>query len=152
MVSSSVVIKDTFFFRVKMKLAETEKLCFGVDSMRHIWLHGIILDLCHCQPCWGHAVPSCRSSMKTLNRAEARTNPWPTPLAIGLWLVLPSGFGHSGSFQSTSRVIQPPCGFISLPVRIVMGDSIESLSEGKVNNIHCSLNQWERENFRKVFV
>lgn len=90
----------THLFRVKMKLAEKEKLCFGLDSMRHIWLHGTNLNLSDCQPCWGHAVTSPRSSRKTLTRAEPHSGPWPTPMVTGLWLALPFGFGNSGIFNS----------------------------------------------------
>jgi len=101
--------------------------------------------LYHQQTCWGWTlISSAMPLMQILNKTRPRTDPWETLLATGLQMdsdvkwSQPSELCQSASSQYISHcpLIYPT--FLKLTYEDDMGDSVKSLAEVKVYNIHSS--------------
>lgn len=93
-----------------------------------------------------HSIPSSRSLMNKSNKTGPSTDPWGTLLALLAYRRLSRlcTANHNPLSSAIQPVLNSPhCPLIhptlpELAYEDVTGDSVESLDEVKVDNIHCS--------------
>jgi len=73
--------------------------------------------------------------MEMLKKIGHSTNPWGTSLATGLQL----NYADHDPLSSASESVFNPLHYAKLTCESVMGDSLKSHAEVKVDNINCSL-------------